>query len=140
MISDHARAASTDGLESAPTGPRATVCGLKVAWGLALDREPGVLSLSLVHPRAGAGEGYTDPAATPLKGFAGRSVTKIVMPFGGNPWRAVYTVRFRGVVYVLHAFQKKSKSGIATPKSEMDLIRRRLAVAERHYREGADRT
>jgi phage-related protein len=81
-----------------------------------------------------AQKGYTDPAATPLKGFGGRSVMEIVMPFDGNAWRTVYTVRFRGVVYVLHAFQKKSKSGVATPKSEIDLIRRRLAAAERHYK------
>jgi phage-related protein len=52
-----------------------------------------------------------------------------------NTWRAVYTVRFRGFVYVLHAFQKKSKSGIATPKKDIDLIHQRLAAAERDYRE-----
>jgi phage-related protein len=60
-------------------------------------------------------QGDTDPAAKPLKGFGGISVMEIVAPFDGNTWRAVYTVRFRGFVYVLHAFQKKSKSGIATP-------------------------
>jgi hypothetical protein len=54
----------------------------------------------------------------------------------GNTWRTVYTVRFRDVVYVLHAFQKKSKSGTATPKAEIDLIHQRLAAAERHYKEG----
>jgi phage-related protein len=47
----------------------------------------------------------------------------------------VYTVRFRDAVYVLHAFQKKSKRGVATPKNQIDLIRRRLAEAERDYRE-----
>jgi phage-related protein len=82
-----------------------------------------------------AQKGETDPAATPLKGFGGRSVMEIVIPFDGNAWRAVYSVRFQGVVYVLHAFQKKSKSGIATPKAEIDLVRRRLAVAERHFEE-----
>jgi phage-related protein len=60
---------------------------------------------------------------------------EIVAPFDGNTWRAVYTVRFRGAVYVLHGFQKKSKSGIATPKAQIDLIRQRLAAAERHYKE-----
>ncbi len=79
--------------------------------------------------------GDTDPAAKPMKGFAGASVMEIVAPFFGNTWRAVYTVRFRGVVYVLHAFQKKSKSGIATPKSEIQLIQRRLADALHDYKE-----
>jgi phage-related protein len=60
---------------------------------------------------------------------------EIVAPFDGNTWRTVYTVRLRDTVYVLHAFQKKSKSGIATPKAEIDLIRQRLATAVRHYKE-----
>jgi phage-related protein len=77
----------------------------------------------------------TDPAAKPLKGFGGRSVLEIVADFHGDTWRAIYTVRFREAIYVLHAFQKKSKKGIATPWSEMDLIRRRLAEAERLHRE-----
>ncbi len=82
-----------------------------------------------------AQQGMTDPAAKPLKGFGGHGVLEIVAPFDGNTWRGVYTVQFRGMVYVLHVFQKKSKSGIATPKAEIDLIHRRLAVAERHYTE-----
>ncbi len=53
-----------------------------------------------------------------------------------STWRAVYTVRFAERVYVLHAFQKKSKRGIATPKQEIDLIKRRLAEAARMHREG----
>lgn len=60
---------------------------------------------------------------------------EIVAPFDGNTWRAIYTVRFADIVYVLHAFQKKSKSGIATPKQEIDLIQKRLAAAEKDYRE-----
>jgi hypothetical protein len=54
-------------------------------------------------------------------------------PFDGNTWRAIYTVRFRDAVYVLHAFQKKSKSGIATPKAEIALIHQRLTAAEQDY-------
>jgi phage-related protein len=77
--------------------------------------------------------GETDPAAKPLKGFAGASVLEIVAPFDGDAWRAVYTVRLKDVIYVLHAFQKKSRSGIATPKKEIDLIRKRLAAAEREH-------
>ncbi len=75
-----------------------------------------------------------DPAAKPLKGFGGR-VMEIVADHRGDTWRAVYTVRFRDTVYVLHAFQKKSKSGIATPKKELDLIRLRLAEAEQDFRQ-----
>lgn len=79
--------------------------------------------------------GDADPSAKPMKGFGGASVMEIVAPFFGNTWRAVYTVRFRGVVYVLHAFQKKSKSGIATPRSEIRLIQRRLADALHDHKE-----
>jgi len=64
-------------------------------------------------------------------GFGGRSVLEIVAPHEGDTYRAVYTVKFADVIDVLHAFQKKSRSGIATPKTEIDLIRRRLADAER---------
>jgi phage-related protein len=81
-----------------------------------------------------AQRGETDPAAKTLKGFGGRSVQEIVTPYDGDTWRTVYTVRLEDAVYVLHAFQKKSKSGIATPKKEIDLIRKRLADAERDHR------
>jgi phage-related protein len=82
-----------------------------------------------------AQQGSTDPSAKPLKGFGGAGVLEIVAAHDGNTWRAVYTVRFKDCVYVLHAFQKKSKKGIATPKQEIELIRQRLADAERDYRE-----
>lgn len=54
--------------------------------------------------------------------------------FDGEAYRAVYTVKFAGVVYVLHAFQKKSKKGIATPQREIDLVKARLKRAMEHYR------
>jgi len=82
-----------------------------------------------------AQNGEMDPSAKPLKGFGGAGVIEIVAPFFGDTWRAVYTVRFQDVVYVLHAFQKKSKSGIATPMKELDLIRHRLAIAEKDYKQ-----
>ena len=72
--------------------------------------------------------------AKPLKGF-GLGVVEVVARHYGDTFRAVYTVRFEGAVHVLHAFQKKAKRGIATPKQEIDLIRRHLAAAERHYRD-----
>jgi phage-related protein len=83
-----------------------------------------------------AQQGMTDPAAKPLKGFGGARVMEIVERYRGDAYRAVYTADFENAVYVLHVFQKKSKSGIATPKPEIELIRRRFAEAERHYREG----
>jgi phage-related protein len=60
---------------------------------------------------------------------------QIVAPYQTDAYRAVYTVRFRHVIYVLHAFQKKSTHGIATSQQDLDLIRRRLAVAERDSQE-----
>lgn len=78
------------------------------------------------------GEQY--PSAKALKGFGGRTVLEIVAPWDGDTYRAVYTVRFRDAVYVLHAFQKKSRKGVATAKRDMDLIRRRLAAAEQDHR------
>ena len=53
----------------------------------------------------------------------------------GDTYRAVYTVRFAAVIYVLHAFQKKSKKGIETPRREIEVIKARLKMAEAHYRE-----
>jgi phage-related protein len=82
-----------------------------------------------------AQQGVTDPAAKPLKGFGGARVMEIVERYRTDAYRAVYTAHFENAVYVLHVFQKKSKSGIATPKPEIELIRRRFAEAERHYRE-----
>lgn len=82
-----------------------------------------------------AQQGESDPSAKPLKGFGGGSVIEIVARHRGDTWRAVYTVQFAEAVYVLHAFQKKSKRGIATPKREIELIRKRLAEAERLHRE-----
>jgi phage-related protein len=72
--------------------------------------------------------------AKPLKGFKGAGVLEIVDDFDGDTYRAVYTVRFEFAVYVLHVFQKKSKSGIATPKQDLHLIENRLKVASEHHR------
>ena len=86
------------------------------------------------HALFTAQQGQTDPAAKPLRGFGGASVFEIVALQVGGTWRAVYTVRFSDAIYVLHVFQKKSKKGIATPLREIELIKRRLAEAEREYR------
>lgn len=70
--------------------------------------------------------------AKPLKGFGGASVLEIVADHDSDTWRAIYTVELADAIYVLHAFQKKSKKGIATPKQEIELIKRRLKVAREH--------
>lgn len=74
--------------------------------------------------------GDQDDAAKVLKGFGGAGVLEVVEDDVGGTYRAVYTVKFAEAVFVLHCFQKKSKSGIATPKADMDIIRARLKVAE----------
>jgi phage-related protein len=73
--------------------------------------------------------------AKPLKGFGGAGVLEIVEDHDGDTYRAVYTVRLAGVVYALHAFQKKAKAGIKTPKAEIELIKARLRRAQEHYAE-----
>jgi phage-related protein len=82
-----------------------------------------------------AQEGEKSAKAKPMKGFGGASILEIVDDFDGDTYRAVYTVKLVGAIYMLHAFQKKSKKGIATPKQEIDLIKERLKRAEEHYRE-----
>ncbi|MDP2602035.1 MAG: type II toxin-antitoxin system RelE/ParE family toxin [Deltaproteobacteria bacterium] len=79
--------------------------------------------------------GDTDPAAKPLRGFGGTKVMEIIDRHDTNTYRAVYTVQFAGVIYALHAFQKKSKRGIATPQKDIELIHRRLAEAQRLNRQ-----
>jgi phage-related protein len=64
-----------------------------------------------------------------LSGFGDASVLEVIESGAGSTYRAVYTVRFETAVFVLHVFQKKSKSGAATPKPDMDLIHERLKRA-----------
>ena len=78
--------------------------------------------------------GGKHPAAKPWRG-EGPGVLEIVEDYAGNTFRAVYTIRFAEAVYVLHAFQKKSKQGVATPRMDMELIRSRLVDASRLHRE-----
>ena len=80
-----------------------------------------------------AQQGGKHADAKPLRGFGGAGVLEIVENHSGDTYRAVYTVRLAGRVYVLHAFQKKSKHGIETPKAEIDLIERRLKRAEEEH-------
>ena len=68
--------------------------------------------------------------AVPLVGFSGAGVVEIISNFDGDTYRAVYTVRYSETVYVIHAFKKKSTRGIATPRRELNLIRKRLSLVE----------
>ena len=79
--------------------------------------------------------GLKHPDAKPLKGFGGAGVLEVVEELDGDAYRAVYTVKFGDVVYVLHAFKKKSKVGSKTPPRDMELIIKRLKEAEQHYRQ-----
>jgi phage-related protein len=84
-------------------------------------------------------KGLKPVSAKPLKGFGGAGVLEIVENFFGDAYRAVYTVKFQKAVYVLHCFQKKSKRGIKTPQSDIDLIRQRLKTAQEDYKANYER-
>ena len=80
---------------------------------------------------AQAGGKHRDAKA--LSGFGSAGVLEVVEDFRSDTYRAVYTVKFAGWVYVLHCFQKKSKSGIKTPKEDMDMINARLKAAKQDF-------
>lgn len=94
---------------------------------------PAKVRVSIGHAIYEAQCGGEAPSAKALRGFGGRGVLEVAEDFDGDTYRAVYTVRFAGAVYVLHAFQKKSKRGIETPKTEIELIKARLRIAQAHY-------
>jgi phage-related protein len=79
---------------------------------------------------AQTGDKHSD--AKPLKGFGGAGVLEAIDDYAGDTFRAVYTIKFSNAVYVLHAFQKKSKRGISTPKRDLETINSRLKRAEEH--------
>lgn len=70
-----------------------------------------------------------------MKGYRGAGVLEVVDDYDGDTYRAVYTVKFAGAVYMLHAFQKKSKKGAATDKTDLEMVERRLKLAEAHAAE-----
>lgn len=78
--------------------------------------------------------GLKAPSVKPLRGFGGAGILEIIDDHQTDTYRAVYAVKFSAYVYVLHAFQKKSKRGIATPKPDIDLIKKRLSMAEQDYK------
>ena len=98
---------------------RALPDAVKRSFGFALDQ---------------AQRGGKSPDAKPLQGFGHAGVLEIVENTGGNTYRGVYTVRYEGIVYVLlHVFQKKAKRGISTPRHDIELVKRRLKLAEADY-------
>ncbi len=82
-----------------------------------------------------AQHGERHDATKVLKGFAGGGVLEIIKDDAAGTYRAVFTVRFEEAVFVLHCFQKKSKSGIETPKRDVEMIHTRLKMAEAIARE-----
>ena len=76
--------------------------------------------------------GQKHPQGKPLKGFGGAGVLEILEDFRGNTYRAVYTIKFKNAIYVLHCFQKKSNKGAQTPAPEIDLIRQRRILGQAH--------
>ncbi len=113
--------------------------GLKPVHWVASAREdlrafPDAVQRSVGYALFRAQEGKQAPEAKPWKGvIKGAGVLEIVEDHDTNTFRVVYTVKFAGAVYVLHAFQKKAKRGIATPRHEVELIRARYELARTHY-------
>ncbi len=95
-----------------------------------LDAFPDDVQQAMGYALWRAQEGKKHPDAKPLKGFGGAGVLEIVADEDGDTYRTIYTVRLQHAVYVLHAFQKKSRRGIKTADTVMDLVRKRLRDAE----------
>lgn len=95
---------------------------------------PDVVQARMGYALYVAQQGDRHRDAKALKGFGGAAVLEIVSDHQGNTFRSIYTVRFAGSIYVLHAFQKKSKTDRKTPKAEIELIKRRLRDAETYAR------
>ncbi len=123
------------GMDGTPT-PR------PVLWIASSKRDlktfPAEVQRAIGHKLWSGQIGEKHPDAKALKGFGDASVIEIIEAWQGNTYRAVYTVRFTEFVYVLHAFQKKSRRGAQTPKGDIDLIRKRLRDARGDYRSRAE--
>jgi phage-related protein len=95
-----------------------------------LDAMPEGVKDMFGHAIDLAQAGGKHPDAKVLTGFGSAGVLEVIEDDSGDTYRAVYAVKFSGWIYVLHCFQKKSKSGIKTPKEDMDLIHARLKAAK----------
>jgi phage-related protein len=102
-----------------------------------LKRFPAKIQNRMGYALQQVQEGDEPLSAKALKGFGRRTILELIEDFDSDTYRAVYTVRFAGAVYVLHAFQKKSKKGIATPRHEIELIKSRLHDAGIHHKQRA---
>ena len=91
---------------------------------------PNAVQADVGHALQAAQFGAKPMSVKPFAGFGGASVLEIVKNFQADTYRAVYTVQFADAIYVLHAFQKKSISGISTPRRELALIKSRLMQAQ----------
>ena len=85
-----------------------------------------------------AQSGFRHPSTKILQGFSVAGVIQILERDEGGVYRAVYTLKYDRIVFVLHCFQKKSKKGIATPKEDMDVIWARLKIAAKIAKELED--
>ena len=94
---------------------------------------PREVKLSLGYSLHLAQMGDKSGDTKPLRGFGGASVLEVIEDHDGDTYRAVYTVRFEEAIYVLHCFQKKAKSGVETPKQDIDKIKSRLKLAEERH-------
>jgi phage-related protein len=90
---------------------------------------PDPVKQDIGHALFIAQEGGRAASVKTLQGFGGGSIVEIVEDHDGDTYRCVYTTKLSDVIVVLHAFQKKSKLGIATPKHEMELVAKRLKLA-----------
>ena len=111
------------------TVPVAWVASSKKDFGKFPDDVQQVMGFALYLAQTGGKHDNTKP----LRGFGGAGVLEVVEDHRGDTFRCVYTVRLADTVYVLHAFQKKSKSGIATPQTDIDKIKKRLKAAQDDY-------
>lgn len=92
---------------------------------------PGIVKDHVGYALYVAQQGSRHRSAKTLTGFGGAGVVEIIKDYRGDTFRAVYTLRYAEAVYVLHVFQKKSKTGRETPRRDMELIKQRLREAER---------
>lgn len=99
-----------------------------------LRQMPKSIRVDFGHALRLAQEGQKHASVKPLKGMGSASVLEVCEDFEGDTYRAVYTVRFKDAIYVLHVFQKKSKRGVETPLRDLRLIERRLREAQEIHR------
>ena len=91
----------------------------------AFEAFPEAVQLEALRALTIAAEGQKSDIAKPMQGL-GSGIMEIALRHRGDAWRMVYAVQIGTDIWVIHAFQKKSKTGIATPKQEIDLIRERI--------------